>query len=83
MTTDIKIAQRSLLNHALGLPKDVIPLGKEDIDEIFVKSQGRQFMMTPEKQAKIRQLMKSNPQGGISLTIDKVTGQVLHIQGAK
>jgi len=83
MTTEIKIAQRSLLNHALGLQKDVIPLGKDDIDEIFVKSQGRQFMMTEDKQAKIRQLLRANPEGGVSLTIDKLTGQILHIQGAK
>ena len=81
--TEIKIAQRSLLNSALGLQKDVIPLGKDDIDEIFVKSQGRQLMMTEDKQAKIRQLLRANPDGGVSLTIDKLTGQILHIQGAK
>lgn len=81
--TNIKLSQRSLFNHALGLPKDQIPLGKADIDEIFVKSQRRQFMMTPEKAQKIRQLMAKNPQGGVSITIDKATGQVLHIEGAK
>ena len=82
MTTPLKFSKRSLLNHALGL-KDAIPLDKQDINEIFVKSQGKQYSMTPEKQAKIRQLMAANPEGGVQLTIDKVTGQILNIQSAK
>ena len=82
MTTDIKFAQRSLLNSALGFKKDAIPLDKKDIDEIFVKSQGRQFQMTADKTAKIRELMERNPEAGVSITIDKLTGQVLHIQRA-
>lgn len=83
MTTDIKFAQRSLLNSALGFNKDVIPLDRKDIDEIFVKSQGRQFQMTPEKAAKIRELMRRNPEGGVTLTINAITGQVENIQSAK
>ena len=82
MTTDLKFSKRSLLNHALGF-KDAIPLGRDDIEEIFVKSQGRQFSMTPEKAAKIRQLLASNPEGGVTLSINALTGQVEHIQGAK
>lgn len=79
----MKFSERELLNRARGFGKDQIPLGKEDIDEIFVKSQGRQFMMTPEKAQKIKQLLAANPHGGVSITIDKATGQVLHIEGAK
>lgn len=81
MTTDIKFAQRSLLNSALGFKKDAIPLDKKDIEEIFVKSQGRQFQMTPEKAAKIREMMRATPEGGVTLTID-VAGQVVNIQRA-
>ena len=80
--TNIKFSQRDLLNTAIGFKKDAIPLDKKDIDEIFVKSQGRQFQMTPEKIAKVRQLMERNPEAGVSITIDKLTGQVLHIQRA-
>lgn len=81
--TNIGISKRSLLNHALGFNQDAIPLDRKDIDEIFVKSQGRQFQMTPEKLAKVRQLMAKNPEGGVSITVDKLTGQILHIEGAK
>ena len=70
------------MNHALGL-KDAIPLDKQDINEIFVKSQGKQYSMTAEKQAKIRQLMAANPEGGVTLTINAITGQIEHIQSAK
>ena len=82
MTTPLKFSKRSLLNHALGF-KDAIALDKKDIDEIFVKSQGRQFQMTPDKQAKIMQLMAANPEGGVTLTINAITGQIEHIQSAK
>lgn len=61
---------------------DAYPLDRTDIKVIYEDSQRRQIALTPKQQEKIRQLVAKNPLAGITLTWNRLTGEV-DIQVAK